>query len=189
MSRKVDGKLMVGEAARTPHIDRIARESDMATRRVEGWHRFAVAIPAIVVVLLGLAGCTQLPTTEASAIPPIPPGKARVWFYRDLEPFETLARPAIAMNDAPIGLSEPGGAFYRDVAPGRYHVSVETYGRDINQSKDLDLAPGAEGFVKIVSLRAWVETIRYERDTFYVWLETPETGRRAVAGKLFFGGA
>jgi hypothetical protein len=64
-------------------------------------------------VLLAAVGCAQLPPTSSVAIPPIPAGAARVWVYRDYEPHETLARPYVWLNQQ---ISEPGGAFYRDVA-------------------------------------------------------------------------
>jgi hypothetical protein len=35
-----------------------------------------------------------------------------------------------------------GSVFYRDVPPGHYHIAPQSYGRDINQDKDVDVAPG-----------------------------------------------
>ena len=37
------------------------------------------------------------------------------------------------MNGTIVGISEQGYAFYRDVLAGLYHVSVESYGRDLFQ--------------------------------------------------------
>src|SRR5246127_5775983 len=76
--------------------------------------------------------------------PPIPIGAARVWFYRDYEPHETLARPYVRLNEQIVGISEPGGAFYRDVAPAHYSIRVDSAGRDFNQIADAELAAGQE---------------------------------------------
>ena len=51
------------------------------------------------------------------------------------------------------GVSEPGGASYRDVPAGPYHITVDSYGKDFNQDKNVQLAAGQELYVKIVSLR------------------------------------
>jgi hypothetical protein len=79
-----------------------------------------------IAFLLTAANCTQLPPTSSVAIPPIPTGKARLWFYRDYEPYETLARPYVRLNERVAGISEPGGTFYRDVVPVRYLVTVDS---------------------------------------------------------------
>ena len=56
------------------------------------------------------------------------------------------------MNGGYIGAVENGNAFYRDVPPGHYHIAPESFGRDFNQDKDVDLAAGQQLYVKIVSL-------------------------------------
>jgi hypothetical protein len=79
------------------------------------------------VALLLLAGCARPSPVSAVDFPPIPPGSARIWFYRVYDPTETKGRPYIFMNGAIVGISEQGYAFYRDVLAGLYHVSVESY--------------------------------------------------------------
>src|SRR5271163_47 len=103
-------------------------------------------------VLLATAACSQLPTTASVAIPPIPAGEARVWFYRPIDLYDSLNTPYIRMNDAIVGISEPGGASYRDVPAGQYHITVDSYGKDFNQDQDVALVPGQELYLKIVSL-------------------------------------
>src|SRR6266567_3256566 len=95
-----------------------------------------------ITLYLGMASCSQPAATTSVAIPPIPAGEARIWFYRDYEPYAGKGRPAIAANGAYVGLAELGGAFYRNVPPGHYHVTVETNGVDFSQTADLNLAPG-----------------------------------------------
>jgi hypothetical protein len=94
-----------------------------------------------------------LPRTHAqplpATIPPIPPGAARLWFYRVFFPDDTGHMPAISMNGAPIGYAVRGVSFYRDVPPGQYHLTVATEGLDVNQSQLVVVGPGHELYVKI----------------------------------------
>jgi hypothetical protein len=146
------------------------------------------------VVLLATAGWAWPPPTASVAVPPVPPGAARVWFYRDLEPYETLARPFIRMNEGVVGISEPGGTFYRDVAPGHYHVSVDSYLTDFNQTRDVDLTPGQQVYFKVLPSRVICGgggrggDGDCMRNNFYVWTMPPEVAQAAVAGSPFFGG-
>jgi hypothetical protein len=126
------------------------------------------------------------------AIPPIPAGAARVWFYRDYEPHESLSRPYVRLNEQIAGISEPGGAFYRDVAPNHYYITVDSDGRDFNQVADAKLAAGQEAYAKIVSLRSWLDDddciVWSGCDTFYVWLISADAARPAIADSPFYGG-
>jgi hypothetical protein len=143
-------------------------------------------------VLLVAASCVQLPQTSSVAIPPVPSGAARVWFYRDYEPHETLARPYVRLNQQVVGISEPGGAFYRDVAPAHYSITVDSAGRDVNQFAEADLATGQEAYAKVLSLRSWLddECMAWGGcDTFYVRLMPAEAARGAIAASPFYGGS
>src|SRR5262249_32168380 len=109
--------------------------------------------PIIVCVSLAVAACAQLPPTASVVIPPIAAGQARVWFYRDGGPYDGVGTPYLRMNDAIVGISEPGGASYRDVPAGPYHITVDSYGKDFYQDQNVQLASGQESYSKIVSLR------------------------------------
>src|SRR5260370_40161699 len=98
--------------------------------------RCAAAAP----LSLAAAACSQIPSTAAVAVPPIPSGEARAWFYRVAGPYDSQARPYVRMNDGVIGILEPRGAFYRDVTPGHYHGTVDQFDGDFNTTKDLQLA-------------------------------------------------
>src|SRR5712691_2529876 len=144
---------------------------------------------AAIALLLAAASCTQLPPTSAVVIPPIPPGAARLWFYRDYEPSETLARPYVRLNEQVAGISEPGGAFYRDVAPAHYSITVDSAGRDVNQFAEVDLAAGAQAYAKVLSLRSWLDDDCMAWggcDTFYVRLMRPEAARPEIARSPFY---
>ena len=140
-------------------------------------------------ILLAAAGCAQLPPTSSVMIPPIPTGAARVWFYRDCEPYETLARPYVRLNEQIVGISEPGGAFYRDVPPARYSITVVTAGRDVNQFADIDLGAGQQAYAKVLSLRSWLadDCLAWGGcDTFYVRLMRAEAARPAIDRSPFY---
>jgi Protein of unknown function (DUF2846) len=144
------------------------------------------------ILLLATGGCARLPVTAAVTIPSIPAGEARIWVYRDYEPYAGKGLPAVAANGSYIGASQLGGAFYRDVAPGRYHVTVESWGTDFNQSANVALEPGQTAYIKIVSLPSWVEygnLSTYERPTFYAWLIKPQIAAADVAHLAFDGGS
>jgi hypothetical protein len=60
---------------------------------------------------------------------------------------------------------------------------------DVNQTSDLDLGPGQEAYVKIVSNPSWVSGSLsvYERPTFYAW-RIPGQAAQAEVAKLEFCG-
>jgi hypothetical protein len=156
------------------------------------WHwRLAAARCAVLgVLLIASYGCAAPPTGSAAAIAaPVPPGKGRVWIYRDYEPSETLGRPYVRLNGAIAGISEPGGSFYRDVQPGSYSVTVDSVGRDVYQFVDLTVAPATTAFVKIESARLWESDLSYRADTFYTRVMPSETAGPELARTRFFGGS
>jgi hypothetical protein len=149
------------------------------------------SLSVAIAFLLAAANCAQLPPTSSVAIPPIPTGKARIWFYRDYEPYETLTRPYVRLNEQVAGVSKPGGTFYRDVVPARYSVTVDSAGRDVNQVAQVDLAAGQEAYAKVLSLRSWLadDCMAWGGcDTFYIRLMLADAARGAIARTPFYGG-
>lgn len=142
------------------------------------------------IVLLLLASCSRLPPVSAVDLPRIPPGSARVWFYRVYDPTESKGRPYIYMNGVIVGISDQGYAFYRDVPAGLYQVSVESYGRDLFQFRAVALVPGQQAYAKILSLRSWVESGRnFSRDTFYVLIIPPTFAQAEISHYPFLATA
>jgi hypothetical protein len=144
-------------------------------------------------VLFAAASCAQMPPAGSYAVP----AQARIWFYRDLSIYSSLAEPYIRLNGAPVGVSQPGGAFYRDVPPGHYHISADSYLDDPEQDRDVDLAPGQEIYAKILPSDRWIEGGGgggrgggggYHREKFYVWLYSAEAARPAIAQSSFYWG-
>jgi hypothetical protein len=145
-------------------------------------------------VLLATTGCTPLPPTAAVVVPPIPAGQARAWFYRDAGPYDCLGTPYIRMNEGIVAVSQLGGASYRDVPPGQYLVTVDSYLTAPDQTRNVYLFPSQQAYFKIVCLRNWVagggsrNDNGYMRDTFYVWQIPPEVAQGDVARSQFYGG-
>src|SRR5207237_10554405 len=81
------------------------------------------------VCILQLSGCASEPTVTAAQaqIPPIPAGLARVWVLRQFEPgLGVQWTPMTYINGAPLASSYAGTAFYRDLQPGTYSLTVES---------------------------------------------------------------
>lgn len=145
---------------------------------------------ATCLLLAVLAGCAPRPTVASATVPPIPPGYARVWVYRTYLPSDTLNMTAVQLNGAYAGYSQLGGAFYRDVPPGIYHVTVDSYGKDFNQATNVALVPGQQAYIRIESLRSWVECgRRCQRDTFYARLIPTEVARAQIGQSFYDGGS
>jgi hypothetical protein len=142
-------------------------------------------------LLLIVTSCGQLPPTSSVAIPPIPAGEARLWFYRDGGPYEIQATPYLRLNGRVAGISKPDGAFYRDVVPGHYVVAVDSYIESyFNQFADIDVTAGREAYVKVTSMR---DKARGEteggRDIFYTRPIPAEPARTDIARSPFDGGS
>ena len=158
-------------------------------RRVIGGHIAAAAfvLPALLVPPAP-AGAQGVASAAASA-------QARIWVYRNFEPSLNLNLATVRLNGVIAGVSQPGGSSYRDVPPGHYHLSVDSYGVDFNQTRDVDLPPGAQVFAKVVSNDNWIEGGGggrggggYHRNTFYVWLYPFEAAWPIIAQSWFYGG-
>jgi hypothetical protein len=143
---------------------------------------------AVGAALAAVFGCAGPPPSGPVAIPSVPPGAARIWVYREYEPFDSLARPYIRMNGRVIGISEPGGSFYRDVPPGTYTVTIDTVGHDVNQFASVAATAGQMAFIKVESSKLWESDLNYTADTFYTRLIPRETAEGELARSRFFGG-
>ena len=134
--------------------------------------------------MLVVAGCADPPAApQVPVAAPLPPtGQARIWFYREWLPSESLNLANIDVNGSYFGSVANGGAFYRDVAPGHYHIVPVSYNHDFNQDRDVDLAPGQQAYIKILSLENWDGACRHcLRDTFYAWLIPPPVAQTEIA--------
>ena len=144
----------------------------------------AIVLGAAGTLIAAVAAVAQM--LPPAAIAPVAPPTARVWFYRDLNPNESLAEPYIRVDGAVVGSSVPGAAFYRDLPPGRHRLSVDSYINDKYQTIDVDAVPGSEAFVKVVPNDNYVEgggefSGGYHRNSYVLWLYPAEAARPAIA--------
>ena len=139
-----------------------------------------------------LTSCGQLPLTSSAAIPPIPAGASRLWVYRNDGPHDSQERPYLRLNGQIAAISEPNGAYYRDLTPGHYMVSIDSYGVPYpNQFAQFDLGAGQEAFVKVLSQRERVggggDSGFGLRAIFYAWLIPPDEARPEISSIPFYG--
>ena len=100
----------------------MSKESGDRHAQPHRWRRCAAGL------LLFLTGCGQLPPTSAVVIPPVPGGAARIWIYRNDYQYEPRDTPYVWLNGRITGVIQPNAAFYRDVPPAQYTVTVDSYG-------------------------------------------------------------
>jgi hypothetical protein len=158
----------------------------MAGRKTQSRRRGRAAALMLLGLLTACAGQAGPPGPRyadvAAGLPPPAADRARVFFYRDWEPYESLSRPGLYLNGQRVGLSIPGGVFYRDTAPGQYLVSVDTVGTYWNQFKTITLSAGDIRYIKVESLRGWESGFEsYDADTFVVVAVDSADGRRDIA--------
>jgi hypothetical protein len=159
--------------------------------------------PLVNWLLPACAGVALFVTAADAAYPPAaqyvsspaPPNQARIWFYREANPYSSTGTPYLRLNGAVVGVSQPGAAFFVDVAPGHYHLSADSVGEDYNQTRDIDIGPGQVAFAKVLSNDHWIEGSggefggSYKRDTFYVWTVAPQTAVPVISQSYLYGNA
>jgi hypothetical protein len=161
-------------------------------RRIAG----AGGMLLFVLAMIGLAPCAHAvvepyPATQYASVAP---GMTRIWIFREYEPYESLATPYVRLNGAIVGVSQPGGVFYRDVPAGTYTVTVDSIGTDVNQFATISLAPGQEAFVKVLVSGSWDSgggsdrTGGWARDTFYTWQIEPQAAEAEIAHLPLYNG-
>jgi hypothetical protein len=129
-------------------------------------------------LLLGLAACagpSGTPFPEVS-VPPVPPDRGRIYFYRDYEPYESLSQASLYLNGARVGVSVSGGFFYRDVMPATYAITAWTQKDFPDASKTVTLRAGDTIYAKVESFRGWEDgggDSNFARDTFVVMIIDP----------------
>src|SRR5215470_9892053 len=136
-------------------------------------------------LLLFAAGCAQPTGPFPASAPPVPAGQARIWFYRPYEPSESLNLANVVVNGSYFGSVENGGAFYRDIPPGRYHIAPVSFVHDPSQDTNVELVPGQQVYVKIASLSSWggnnTASRNIARDAFWAWLMPPQLAEAEIA--------
>ena len=156
------------------------------SHKFTGYRRCAAA----TAILLIAADCARLSPTSSVAIPPIAAGDARLWFYRTGGPYDTHQRPYLRLNGQIAGIAEPNGSFYRDVIPGHYSVTVDSYlGTNFDQFTEIDLSAGQETYVEVLSQGVYVGGERAARQNFYTRVTPAEVVQADVVRRLFYSGS
>jgi hypothetical protein len=98
--------------------------------------------------LFHLIGCapTQTAATSQAQIPPVEPGMARVWFFRQADPpggNVFAAEPMITVNDAPFSQIKQGTAFFHNFPPGRYKFKVQAFGTPTGERDSFVVQPAS----------------------------------------------
>lgn len=136
-------------------------------------------------LLLTLSACAAAPGPTAPPTP-VASNQARIWFYRDWQPSESLNLANVDLNGAYFVSIANGSAVYRDVAPGRYLVTPDSFVPDMRQDATIALAPGQQAFIKVVSLTSWgsnnTASKNIARDAFWIWPVPPPVGEAEIAG-------
>jgi hypothetical protein len=129
-----------------------------------------------------VAGCSPPPPTAAVSIPPIPPQQGRVWFYREVDTAAVnTSTPYVRLNGAIAGVPDPGGAFYRDVPPGPYKITVDSEGVSPSPSQEVALVAGQEIYARIGLGGSW------NGQGFTITMEPSAIGHAAVEHSKFYG--
>ena len=129
--------------------------------------------------LLLMLSATACATQSAPQVAAPPPGQARIWFYRLWDPSDSLNLANIDVNGVYVGSVEPGGAFYRDVAPGTYHIAPQNRYLDYGQNTNVAVVSGQQVFIKVLDLSSWANAVSggqfyVRRDAWYAWLVLPQ---------------
>jgi hypothetical protein len=147
---------------------------------------------AAFVLLAAVNADAQAPATSSVAIPPIPPGQARVWIVNGSQPtgpLEMYRMEAVTLNGVKVGYMPQGGALYHDVAPGHYIIAAPSFQDiDADQSAKVDLAAGQEVYLKLDAL-GWPNAGDNYGDNYYVRLMPPQIARRMIAQVALLGGS
>jgi hypothetical protein len=132
----------------------------------------AAALGATVTIL---AACTMPPaapstSASAAAAAPIPPGYARLWFYRDYQPSVSFNYANINVNGARAA-SVPafGPGVYDDVPPGEYRIMPEDFVSAPNQGTNVTVGPGDLVYLQIEDNPiVWGDMSVFQKDVFTV---------------------
>jgi hypothetical protein len=138
---------------------------------------------ACLMLMLSVNACAVSPAPQ---ITPPPAGQARIWFYRLWDPSESLNVANIDMNGVYVGSVEPGGAFYRDVSPGVYHIVPQNQYLDYGQNTSVAVVSGQQVFISVLDLSSWANAVsggqfHIHRDAWYARLVPPQYALAQIA--------
>jgi hypothetical protein len=132
--------------------------------------------------VLALVGCAPQPqvATSQAQLPPVEPGMARVWFFRQADPpggNVYAANPIVYANGVPVGDVKQGTAFFHNFPPGKYRFTVQSYGTPTPEHDTLQLVPGTDAYVQVQWQANW-ETGHTGGSSFTVQTSSPEVAQQ-----------
>jgi hypothetical protein len=141
---------------------------------------------SVSTLLLLTTGCAARPPVAET---PIPAGQARIWVYRNWLPSESLNLANVDVNGVYFGSVENGGAFYRDVPPGAYHIVPESWANNPETRPSMDanvtVVPGQQLYIKVVDSTSWAISVsgskNFQRDAFFARLIPPQIAQAEIA--------
>ena len=106
------------------------------------------ALGCVGVLLLALSGCATGLFSSAGPreLPPLDPGKGRVFIYRDSS-MGPVYVPEVILNGENVGRLDRIGVIFRDVPPGSYAVTASRISNVVNFS----VAAGEKKYVRFSS--------------------------------------
>lgn len=151
--------------------------------------------PFIFLILLLVASCAPVPPPGAlnGPLPPQPAGTARLIFYRAVTYYGAMQWRMVYLNGTPAGVSQPGAVFYRDVAPGRYDLTIQTDRYYPNQFKTVVARAGETFYVNIDTLPRTAcnkggGSLDCSADAFILTVVDPTRGFAAIQGLRLISG-
>lgn len=136
----------------------------------------------LLLMLGACAGPPRGPAFASVALPPVPAGKARIFFYRFYEPYESLALSPIYLNRREAAVSVAGEVSTLDVAPADYEIYVYSRNDFPNAFKHVALRSGDALYVKVDALKNWGGDCFAEWPTFLATLVPAEQAQAEMAG-------
>jgi hypothetical protein len=141
---------------------------------------------------LALVGCAPQgnPATSQAQIPPVEPGMARVWFFRQSDPpggNVYAADPIVYANGAPVGQIPQGTVFFHNFPPGKYRFTVQPFGTPTREHDTLQLAPGMQTYVQVQWEPNWEANRTGGGSSFTVLTSSPEVAQQYLPTLTNFG--
>ena len=141
----------------------------------------AIAAGALF-ALCACAGSPRGPAFADAGLPPVPADKARIFFYRLSQPYESLALSPIYLNRREATVPVPGEVSKLDVPPADYEIYVRSRNDYLNPYKHVALQSGDTVYVRVDAMRNWAGDCFAEWPTFVSTLVPAEQARAEMAG-------
>jgi hypothetical protein len=132
--------------------------------------------------VLLLVACSSSPPIDHTVAEGPPPGKGRLYIYRDDTTYGSQVWTAVSLNHVKIGDAAPGTVFYRDVVPLDYEIGVQSDRLFPDQFRMVRVAPGSITFVKVQFQPLWDKAgLGRAAETFVITIVDPDMARAQIS--------